>query len=336
MGYHQAGFDVVGVDIKPQPRYPFEFIQADALQWLSAAISNGSIRGFDAIHASPPCQAHTAMKTMHNAREHVDLVPATRDLLIASGLPWAMENVVGAPMIAPITLCGTMFGLGVEDADLLRHRLFEMSNPPIFVPACQHGQRDTIGIYGGHARNRKRARTIGIYGEGARDSRRKFDKGVPDFTAVQAREAMGIDWMTLAELCQAIPPAYTRWIGERLMTVVQARKVEAAEMTLRTSLTPKQQALLTFIKAYQAENAGIAPSFEQMAAAVGIVSKSGVYRLLAGLEERGHIRRVPNRARAIEVVEAASSADIAHALALASDEQIRAELDRRLVLRIAA
>lgn len=212
MGYHQAGFDVVGVDIRPQPRYPFEFIQTDCL-----TLDPDFVRSFDAIHASPPCQAHTAMKTMHNARKHLDLVPQTRAMLIASGLPWAIENVVGAPLIAPITLCGTMFGLGVEDADLQRHRLFELSHPMVFVPQCQHGQRDTIGVYGGHARNRRRARVIGVYGEGARDSRRKFDKGVPDFTVEQAREAMGIDWMTLAELCQAIPPAYTKFIGQHLM-----------------------------------------------------------------------------------------------------------------------
>lgn len=216
MGYYQAGFDVVGVDVKPQPRYPFEFIQADCLSLDPAFVAS-----FDAIHASPPCQAHTAMKTMHNAKDHPDLVEPTRAMLIASRRPWAMENVVGAPLDGPIMLCGTMFGLGVEDADLQRHRLFEMSEPPLFVPQCQHGRRDTLGVYGGHVRNRRRARTIGVYGEGARDSRRKFDKGVPDFTVEQAREAMGIDWMTLAELCQSIPPAYTKWIGEHLMEQVK-------------------------------------------------------------------------------------------------------------------
>lgn len=223
MGYYQAGFDVVGVDIRPQPHYPFEFIQADCL-----ALDPAFVATFDAIHASPPCQAHTAMKSMHNAKPHLDLVPATRAMLIGSGLPWAIENVVGAPLIAPITLCGTMFGLGVEDADLLRHRLFEMSHPPVFVPPCQHGRRETIGVYGGHARNRKRARTIGVYGEGARDSRRKFDKGIPDFTTEQARIAMGIDWMTLAELCQAIPPAYTRFIGAHLLAHLAAPSLEQA------------------------------------------------------------------------------------------------------------
>lgn len=216
MGYHQAGFDVVGVDIRPQPRYPFEFIQADVL-----SLDPGSIAcSFHAVHASPPCQAHTSMKTMHNAREHHDLVPATREMLRASQLPYAIENVVGAPLDAPIMLCGTMFGLGAQDADLLRHRLFEMSEPPLFVPQCQHGRRATLGVYGGHVRNRKRVSSVG--GEGARGSRGKLDKGVDEFTVEDAREAMGIDWMTLAELCQAIPPAYTRWIGQHLMEQVAA------------------------------------------------------------------------------------------------------------------
>lgn len=220
MGYHQAGFEVVGVDVRPQPRYPFQFIQADVLTLDPAFVAS-----FDAIHASPPCQAHSALKSMHNAKVHPDLVEPTRALLIASGKPWAMENVVGAPLLAPITLCGTMFGLGVDDADLLRHRLFEMSEPPLFVPQCRHGARSTIGVYGGHARNRKR--TIGVYGTGARDSGRKFDKGIADFTVVQAREAMGIDWMTLAELCQAIPPAYTRFIGEYIMTLIRSERLAA-------------------------------------------------------------------------------------------------------------
>lgn len=205
-GLHDAGFDVVGVDIVDRPRYPYEFHQADALAF--------PLNGFDFIWASPPCQAHTAMKTMHNAKPHLDLIPQTREKLMASGIPWVIENVVGAPLINPFMLCGTMFGLGVEDADLRRHRIFETSFPIGPVPKCQHGRRSTIGIYGGHVRNRTRARTIGVYGEGARDSRRKFDKGVPDFTVEQGRQAMGIDWMTIAELSQAIPPAYSEFIGE--------------------------------------------------------------------------------------------------------------------------
>jgi DNA (cytosine-5)-methyltransferase 1 len=212
MGYRQAGFDVVGVDFKPQKRYPFAFIQMDCL-----ALDQRFLRSFDAIHASPPCQAHTSMKTMHNAKAHLDLVPQTRGMLRESGLPYIIENVVGAPLIDAITLCGTMFDLGVEDAELRRHRLFE-ANFPISPPCgCRHGERDTIGVYGGHVRNRRRARTIGIYGEGCRDSRRKFDKGVPDFSIDQGREAMGIDWMTVAELSQAIPPAFTKHLGGQLV-----------------------------------------------------------------------------------------------------------------------
>jgi DNA (cytosine-5)-methyltransferase 1 len=218
MGLHRAGFEVVGVDIRPQPRYPFEFHQADALTF--------PLDGFDFIWASPPCQAHTAMKTMHNAKDHEDLIPATRERLIASGLPWAMENVMGAPLENPIMLCGTMFGLGVEDAELRRHRLFETSEPILLVPQCQHGARATIGIYGGHARNRKR-RSFGVYGEGCRDSRRKSDRGVEDFSIEHGRIAMDIDWMTTAELSQAIPPAYSEFIGRAALSWIEAERVAA-------------------------------------------------------------------------------------------------------------
>lgn len=210
MGLHRAGFEVVGVDIRPQPRYPFTFIQADALN------PPVSLADFDFIWASPPCQAHTALKTMHNAKAHPDLIPATRAMLEASGKPWVMENVPGSPLKYSILLCGTMFGLGCEDAELRRHRLFETSSP-LLAPKCQHGSRGVIGLYGGHQRNRKRVRTIGVYGEGCRDSTRKHDKGHPDFNVEDGRRAMGIDWMTLAELCQAIPPAYSEFIAKELM-----------------------------------------------------------------------------------------------------------------------
>ena len=209
MGLHRAGFEVTGVDLRPQPRYPFAFHQADALTF--------PLEGYDFIWASPPCQAHTSMKTMHNAKAHLDLIPETRARLAASGIPYVIENVMGAP-IDGFMLCGTMFGLGVADAELRRHRLFEASFP-ILAPQCQHGDRDVVGVYGGHVRNRRRV--IGIYGEGARDSRRKFDKGVPDFSVEQGRAAMGIDWMTLAELSQAIPPAYSEWIGRAAIRHIQ-------------------------------------------------------------------------------------------------------------------
>lgn len=204
MGLRRAGFDVVGCDLKRQPRYPFPFVQADALK------PPFDLSKFDFIWASPPCQAHTAMKTMHNAKAHADRIPETRALLAASGRPWVMENVPGAPMRYSTMLCGTMFGLGCDDADLQRHRIFE-SSFIILAPSCAHSRRPTIGLYGGHQRNRRRI--IGIYGKGCRDRRRKHDRGHADFNADDGRKAMGVDWMTLAELCQAIPPAYGEFIG---------------------------------------------------------------------------------------------------------------------------
>lgn len=211
-GLQRAGFHVTGVDIKRQPRYCGDlFIQADATN------PPVDLSLFDFIWASPPCQAHTSMKTMHNAKHHVSRINETRSLLITAGRPYAIENVVGAPLESPILLCGTAFGLGVGDAELQRHRLFE-SSVPMLIPACQHRSR-VIGIYGGHARNRKR--TIGVYGEGARDSRRKNDKGHPDFSVQDARAAMDIQWMTIAELSQAIPPAYSEFIGRQVMQLLE-------------------------------------------------------------------------------------------------------------------
>lgn len=121
-GLQQAGFHVTGVDIQKQPHYCGDkFIQANALEFEIDPAE------FDFIWASPPCQAHTALKTMHNAKHHEDLIPQTRAKLVASGLPFAIENVPGAPLIEPILLCGTMFKLGVEDAELRRHRIFEVN-----------------------------------------------------------------------------------------------------------------------------------------------------------------------------------------------------------------
>lgn len=196
MGYHQAGFDVVGVDIKPQPRYPFEFIQMDALAVLTPLPRSA---GYAAIHASPPCQAFTDLKDMHNAKHHEDLLTPTRELLKQAGLPYVIENVEGAPMRPTVVLCGSSFGLGAEGARLQRHRLFETTFP-VMAPPCAHGwAKRVIGVYGGHGRDRRR--TV----------------NTQDFSTEARREAMGIDWMTGAELSQAIPPAYTRFIGEQLL-----------------------------------------------------------------------------------------------------------------------
>jgi DNA (cytosine-5)-methyltransferase 1 len=196
MGYHRAGFEVVGVDIKPQKHYPFEFHQADAFAFLE---KHG--HEFDVIHASPPCQAFTDLKKMHNAKQHADLLTPMRAAIIEMGnKPYIIENVEGAPMQNYVTLCGSMFDLGTEGAELRRHRRFETSWSILTVPQCQHGRKDrVIGVYGGHGRDRRR--TV----------------NTQDFSTDERREAMGIDWMNGQELSQAIPPAYTEWIGRQLL-----------------------------------------------------------------------------------------------------------------------
>lgn len=203
MGYHAAGFDVTGVDLAPQPNYPaifFPFIQADALEVLA----DGSFVGrFDAIHASPPCQAHTALRAA-TGRTYEDLIPATRAGLEASGLPWIMENVPGAPVEQHVILCGSMFGLGAEGRTLRRHRLFETSGLGLVLTPPHSCTSRPIG---------------GVYGHGGGDRQRAGYA----FTADAARTAMGCPWMTRDELAQAIPPAYTAFLGEHLMAAATDR-----------------------------------------------------------------------------------------------------------------
>ena len=188
MGYHQAGWDVVGVDIKPQPRYPFAFIQADA---LSVPLGDAA-----AIHASPPCQAYSRM----HGSAGVDLVAETRARLVASGRPFVIENVEGAPLHAPIRLCGSMF-----DLDVQRHRLFE-ANWPLSEHQwpCRHGIWSPRYRVHDHGR-RYLAATPPVFGSGGGKS------------AEHWAAAMQIDWMTRAELSQAVPPAYTAFIGRQLL-----------------------------------------------------------------------------------------------------------------------
>ena len=194
MGYHRAGFEVVGVDIRPQPRYPFEFHQADALEFLS---EHGA--EFDVIHASPPCQRYSHCTPKSHRQSHPDLIAATRALLEDAGKPFVIENVAGARYLLrePVLLCGTMFGLAVW-----RHRYFEVwpRLPLLDRLQCHHAE-PPVQVYGhtGAGANRSRERTRGR------------SNGVADW-----RRAMDIDWMTAAELAQAIPPAYTEWLGRRL------------------------------------------------------------------------------------------------------------------------
>lgn len=210
MGYHEAGFEVVGVDIKPQPRYPFAFVQADAMAY--------PLDGFDGVHASPPCQGYTELRYAPGAIGAPRLIGLVRAKLAQSGLPYVIENVEGArsEMVDPIMLCGTMFGNQAHGADLHRHRLFE-TNFPLSAPACAHDRdRPTIGVYGGHARIRS-AR------HGGRGTRDVWPQGHRE----AASTAMGMDWATLAELSEAIPPAYTRCIGEQLIAHLEARRLAA-------------------------------------------------------------------------------------------------------------
>lgn len=220
MGLHRAGFTVVGVDIEPQPHYPFEFHQDNALYVLDVLIAGGTWNGyrledFAFIWASPPCQFHTELKHAPGAKEHIDLIPDTRARLKKINLPWVIENVRRAPLINPVTLCGSHFGLGAAGWQLQRHRKFE-SSFPIPQPKCAH-KRPTIGIYGGHVRDR------GASSGGRRT--RDFDEY--DKPAL-AKQAMDINWMTMNEMSQAIPPAYAEHIGRAAIAHINASRGMAA------------------------------------------------------------------------------------------------------------
>lgn len=199
-GYYLAGFDVVGVDREPQPRYPFPFIQRDLRdldpEWIA--------QNFDAVAASPPCWAHSDLKH-RTGLEYEDFIPETRTLLRATGLPYAMENVEGAPLEDPLTLCGTQFdGLRVT-----RHRLFE-SNVPLTVPRPHPKGRHPL-----HFTHDKRKAHYGRLNEWTAFV---TVTGGGNSSKAAAEDAMGIPagWMTKDELNQAIPPAYTRHIGRQL------------------------------------------------------------------------------------------------------------------------
>lgn len=216
MGYHHAGFEVVGVDLSFQPRYPFQFIQGDALEYLDR---HG--KEYDVIHASPPCQANSSLAAIWKKRlgakawaaRHPDLIGQTRDLLREASRPYVMENVPGAPLHRPtLLLCGTHFGLKVY-----RHRLFETSFFLLTPPHVPHD--DNCPAVG---RGTSRKGYISITGHGG------FGMGRDGFH--YACEAIGIDWMLRVELSQAIPPAYTRWIGTQLLTIIQRQEVMVGEV----------------------------------------------------------------------------------------------------------
>lgn len=197
MGYHLAGFDVVGVDIEPRPHYPFEFHEADALEF--------PLDGFDAIHASPPCQSFSAYRRRADVGAWApNLIPQTRARLRASGLTYVIENVLGAPLLDPVQLCGSSFGL-----DIRRHRLFETSWP-VMTPPCDHGWQTPRFPPATNRTNLRRTVEIGSYR-----------------CAHLAAAAMGIDWMTNTEISQAIPPAYTEHVGRQLIAHLEAQEPAA-------------------------------------------------------------------------------------------------------------
>jgi DNA (cytosine-5)-methyltransferase 1 len=195
-GYQLAGFHVTGVDINPQPHYVGDaFHQADAMTF--------PLDGFDAIHSSPVCYAWSKMRDCRpgSKDDQPDLITPLRPLLRATGLPYVIENVPGSPLLNPVRICGS--GLGLK---LQRHRDFECSFPAWGV-ACAHGQNRWNPAYG-HSTGRKRRR-VPVVGEW------RVPKALQD-------EAMGIDWMTLEELTEAIPPSYTEWIGAQLLAALEA------------------------------------------------------------------------------------------------------------------
>ena len=211
VGYHRAGFDeIVGVDINPQPRYPFTFVQADAMEVLAYLPGLWEREGVSyAVHASPPCQRFSTMtKKWGREGEHPDFIePIQYALRCLSDegdvVPYVIENVPAAPLDDPMTLCGSMFGLGSQGYQLRRHRIFE-SNVFMFPPAmCAH-----------------QGQALGVYGSAGGSSKRDGLK----FPGTDAwREGMGIDWMTGRELAEAIPPAYTEYVGGQIMIALSDR-----------------------------------------------------------------------------------------------------------------
>ncbi len=197
VGYQRAGFEVFGVDIDPQPNYPLPFMQADAL-----TLDPDFLASFDVIHASPPCQSYSDLaKRNGNADAWPRLVEPVREMLRASGRPYVIENVQGAPLLDPMILCGTMF----PELRVLRHRLFE-ANIALVAPA--HKRHPLVFTH-----DKRKSH----YGKLDQDTAYVQVTGGGNCSIANARDALGIDWMTKGELNESIPPAYTEYIGHQFM-----------------------------------------------------------------------------------------------------------------------
>jgi DNA (cytosine-5)-methyltransferase 1 len=202
MGYHRAGFEVTGVDINPQTRYPFTFIQGDAIEYLA---NHG--HEYDVIHASPPCQLYSRGTAAHrkNGKVYKDMIPVTRQLLEEIGKPYIIENVPHSPIRADIKLCGWNFGL----KHIIRERWFEVGGG-LFI-MCPYPTQVPKGIV-------KHGKAVSIFGKGSYKQKGnkhpEFDQGSVEKTW---QYAMGIDWMNCDGLREAIPPAYTEYIGTEIL-----------------------------------------------------------------------------------------------------------------------
>ncbi|MDT0411395.1 MULTISPECIES: DNA cytosine methyltransferase [Streptomyces] len=214
-GYARAGFDVVGVDIADRPNYPYTWHRADALAFLTGLLDSGEIARFNAVHTSPPCQAGCALTVGTNAsrgwgRSHVQLIPELRTLLDRTGLPWVLEQPTGkAPVRADVRLCGEMFGLAV-----IRHRVFELGGwgapQPAHVPHRGPVRGWRHGVY-------RDGPYVAAYGSGGGKA-----------TVPEMQHAMGITWTNeREELTEAIPPAYTEWLGAQLLATLTGAEVAA-------------------------------------------------------------------------------------------------------------
>jgi DNA (cytosine-5)-methyltransferase 1 len=217
VGYHRAGFDVVGVDIAPQPHYPFRFVQMDVFDFLRRF---DVCKHFNGVHASPPCQGYSSTRSLHEIA-YPKLIKRTRHALRRTQLPYVIENVPGAhpAMHSPQQLCGSSFGLRVR-----RHRLFECSFAMPEPPRCQHAWQDadkrfhtfTSAKHIAEGRPPYKSGIVGVYGRG---------QGLGAGESLVWSAVMGITWMTKTELAEAIPPAYTQWIGSHLVCHLLGHRV---------------------------------------------------------------------------------------------------------------
>ena len=235
-GYNDAGFDVFGVDITEQPNYPYPMMIADAMTLPLAFFHQ-----FDAIHASPPCQAYSDLAARNGNRdEWPDLIDPVRSILEATGKPFVIENVEGAPLYNPVVLCGTMF----PDLRVLRHRLFEANFPIVVPPHRKHPLCHTLDKRKAHyGKTNEWTDFVSVNGGG-------------NCSVAAARDAMRIDWMNKSELNEAIPPAYTNWIGQQLIREIGGH-------------VPKRESIKSILRALFIANKGKVLSSKELQAAIG-------------------------------------------------------------------